>query len=80
MRTTVTIDDDVADRIKELVGKQKKSSKEIINNALRIGIDSMESPPAVAFQTESVGMGWRPGLNYDRIGQLIGLGEGEDFR
>lgn len=44
MRTTLTIDDDVAAWIRKLAAKRKAKPKDIINEALRQGLYAMEQP------------------------------------
>ena len=45
MRTTVTIDDDLADQIQELRRRHGHSLKRIINSLLREGLHSLQSRP-----------------------------------
>ena len=80
MRTTLTISDDLADRIKERVGKLKRPMKDVINEALRLGLEQLDEPRAKPFKTIPFRMGVRPGLNYDNIGALLSVGEGENFK
>ena len=42
MRTTLTIDDDIAARLRQLASKQR--FKETVNRALRLGLHAMENP------------------------------------
>ncbi|MBN9578713.1 MAG: DUF2191 domain-containing protein [Alphaproteobacteria bacterium] len=46
MRTTLTIDEDVAVRLKRLRKARDISLKDLINDALRRGLDAAEKPPA----------------------------------
>lgn len=41
MRTTLTIDDDVAIRLERLLGQGDRTMKSLINEALRLGLDQM---------------------------------------
>lgn len=43
MRTTLTIDDDVANKLMKLSASQQKSFKEVVNTALRKGLASPSS-------------------------------------
>jgi len=45
MGTTVTLDQDVAERIKRLRRERDTSLKIIINDALRLGLRGMSVPP-----------------------------------
>ncbi len=81
MRTTLTLDPDVAERAKADAAKMKRSFKEIINAALRLGLDRLEKAPApVAYRTEPRPMGLRKGLSYDNVGELLAQSESEDFK
>jgi hypothetical protein len=81
MRTTITLDPDVAARARKGATKLGQSFKEIINQALRIGLDEVLKPkPAKKYSTKSRPLGLRAGLSYDNIGDLLARAEGEDYR
>jgi hypothetical protein len=44
MRTTLSIDDDNAARLERLRKKREASLKEIVNEAIRTGLDRLEEP------------------------------------
>ena len=46
MRTTLTLDDDVAVRLERL-RRQGRTLKEVVNEALRAGLDALEQSPSV---------------------------------
>ncbi len=76
----MTISDDLADQIKERAGRLKCPVKTVINEALRLGLERLDQPRAKVFKTVPAHMGIRPGLNYDDIGALLAVGEGEDCK
>lgn len=79
MRTTLTLDPDVAAKVKRGAQKLGKPLKEIINAALRLGIDPVLNPPASKpYRTEPRPMGLRQGFSYDNIAELLARAEGED--
>ena len=81
MRTTLTLDPDVAAKAKKGAAKFHKPFKEIINTALRIGLDEVLKPAgAKPYRTKGRPLGLRPGLSYDNIGELLAQVEGEDYR
>ncbi len=81
MRTTLTLEPDVALKAKRSAAKLGKPFKRVINSALRIGLDEILKPAAAKpYRTKSHPMGLRPGLNYDNIGELLAQIEGEDYR
>ncbi|HET7416098.1 MAG TPA: hypothetical protein VFJ61_00520 [Solirubrobacterales bacterium] len=72
MRTTVTLDDDVAAKLKEEAHRQKKSFKEMLNSSVRRGLQSENAKTAKPYRVKPRSMGARPGLNLDRALQLSG--------
>ena len=80
MRTTLTIDSDVAAKAKEAMRKTGLPFKALINDALRVGIDAVMMPkPGRVYRTEGRPMGLKQGLNYDNVTELLERAEGEDF-
>lgn len=76
MRTTVTLEADVARRLQELSRGRNLSFKEAINAALRRGLDQLLAKSKVrTFHTVPEDMGVLPHLNYDNIGDLLELAE-----
>jgi len=81
MRTTLTLDEDVAQKTKELAMKLKKPFKVVINDALRKGLEQVEKPTKrLPFRTISHEMGLREGFGIDNIQELIAQAEGENTR
>ena len=81
MRTTLTLDPDVAAKAKRGAIKLGKPFKEVINAALRIGLDHvLNPPPAKPYRTEARPLGLRQGLSYDNIAELLARAEEEDYR
>jgi hypothetical protein len=81
MRTTLTLDPDVAAKAKKGAAKLGKPFKEIITAALRIGLDQVLKPSASKpYRTKARPLGLRRGFNYDNIGELLARAEGEDYQ
>ncbi|MEI7781197.1 MAG: DUF2191 domain-containing protein [Planctomycetota bacterium] len=82
MRTTLTLDSDVAERAKADAAAMGKPFKEIVNEALRLGLDALEGRlgMAVPYRTEPSDLGLRSGLTYDDVADLLSRSEREDFR
>ncbi len=79
MRTTLTLDPDVAALTKKAAAKLHRSFKEVVNEALRAGLHAVLNPPASKpYRTKSRPMGLRAGFNYDDIAELLARAEGED--
>lgn len=81
MRTTLTLDPDVAERAKAGAAKLKRSFKDVVNEALRLGLDALERGPAAKpYRTEPRPMGLRAGFKYDSVADLLAQSESEDFK
>jgi hypothetical protein len=79
MRTTLTLDADVASKARQGATTLGKPFKEVVNAALRLGLDQLLRPPAAKpYRTDPRPMGLRRGFNYDNIAELIARAEGED--
>lgn len=82
MRTTITLEDDVAVEIAKLQKQRDESFKDTVNALLRAGLASVRAakPRAGRYRTEPVSLG-RPRLaNVDDISEVLAFGEGEDHR
>ena len=82
MRTTLTLDDDVAARLERLRRARDASLKDIINDALRRGLDDLTSRPIrrEPFQTQSVDLGRLRLPSIDNISESLAVAEGEAFK
>ncbi len=82
MRTTLTIDDDVAVALERLRRSGDNSLKELVNQALRCGLEQLNAPPKhrKPFRTRSVPLG--PSLigSLDERSEVIAIAEGEDHK
>jgi len=72
MRTTLTLDDDVAAKLQAEARKSGRSFKETVNQVLRLGLHTREKPASIEpFKVDARPMGQRPGLNFDDIEGLL---------
>ena len=79
MRTTLTLDPDVAAKARKAANKLGKPFKEVINAALRTGLEQVLNPPAAKlYRTKPRPLGLRRGFSYDNIAELLARAEGED--
>jgi hypothetical protein len=72
MRTTLTLDDDVAVKLREELKRSGGSFKELVNDVLRTGLSTrhrLQEPRK--FKVRARDLGFRPGLRYDDIGDLL---------
>jgi hypothetical protein len=82
MRTTLTIEDDVAQQIERLQRKQNRPVKEIVNDALRRGLREMSSPGrrSARYKTAPLPLGACLVGSLDNIGELFSAIEDERFK
>ena len=81
MRTTLTLDEDVA--ILERLRKSRNASlKDLVNEALRQGLQRMTVPsaPRPPFQTRAVALGRCRLGGIDNITDVLAASEGEAFK
>jgi hypothetical protein len=72
MRTTVTLDPDVAAKLKEETRRRGISFKEALNSSVRKGLESDERTRGRPYKVRTAKMGARPGVNLDKALQLAG--------
>mgnify|MGYP007071093869 CR=1 FL=1 len=78
MRTTLTLDPDVSAKARKGAARLGQPFKQVVNSALRIGLDEMLKPAAAKpYRTKPRAMGLRAGLNYDNVAELLARSEGE---
>lgn len=81
VRTTLTLDDDVAAKLKALTRRSGRAFKDVVNDTLRRGLLPAPAAARAPFRvhTRSLG-GLRPGLDLDNIGDLLERVEGPQHR
>ena len=81
MRTTLTLDDDVAAMLDRAQKSRKSTFKQLVNEALRRGLQAMASPPnRKKKQYTRVFHGKFLVPNVDDISEALALAEGEDYK
>jgi hypothetical protein len=82
MRTTLTLDDDVAAALEQLRRKRDASLRDLVNEALREGLKQMTGRPAprAPLRTRSVSLGACRIGNVDNVADALAIAEGESFR
>jgi hypothetical protein len=82
MRTTLSLDDDVAALIEKIRKKNDASLKELVNAALREGLARMVDPPASRkkfhMTVHDAGRCYLP--NLDNTAEVLAFAEGEQFK
>jgi len=82
MRTTITLDDDVAKKLQsEMRRRRTNNFKETVNDVLRRGLLARRELGAIKpFKVRARRLGNKPGLNYDNIGDLLEQLEGSSHK
>ncbi|MHB1595492.1 MAG: hypothetical protein ACYCO9_04150 [Streptosporangiaceae bacterium] len=83
MRTTITLDDDLAIRLERYRGKRGESFKDALNEAVRVGLGHLEERADVTHEirhTEPLRLGRRLAGSIDNVSAALAVAEGEDFR
>ena len=80
MRTTLTIDDDLAGLLKQRARELGIPFKEAVNRTIRAGLgESAKARRGKAPKTVPHSFGFRPGVDLDKLGQLADELEAEAF-
>lgn len=81
MRTTLTLDDDVATRLERLRRSRDANLKDLVNEALRRGLDELEAPskPRKPYRIKTFDLGEQL-IPLDNVAEAISLLEGEDHK
>jgi hypothetical protein len=73
MRTTIALDDDLAEKLQDLAHKRRSSFRNVVNETLRRGLSAQEPPEATAvpFEVDTFESAFRPGVDPLRLNQLL---------
>jgi hypothetical protein len=82
MRTTLTLDDDVAATLERLRRNHRIGLKQLINEALRRGLKEMgrRRGPREPVRTQAVAVGHLCVASIANIGEALAIAEGESFK
>jgi hypothetical protein len=82
MRTTLTIDDDVAIRLERMRDERGESFKSVVNEVLRRGLKDVDRPhaerPPYRIKPHDAGRCYLPKL--DKTADVLAWAEGDDFK
>ena len=71
MPTTLTIDDELLENLKAAALRAGKPLKQVVNEALRLGLENLDKPAARSCRIEPVSMGLpRADIDLDKALQL----------
>jgi len=80
VRTTLSLDDDVARLLSKESRRSGASFKEVVNRFLRLGLMAAQRPPRKSFVVAPRKLDLPPGLTYDNVEQLLDVLEGPAHR
>ncbi|HSE92162.1 MAG TPA: DUF2191 domain-containing protein [Methylomirabilota bacterium] len=82
MRTTLTLDDDVAALLKRVLARRKTSFRSLVNEALRQGLRGMTAPRGrpEPYRTPAKSLGRCLLGNVDDVAEVLAVAERESFR
>ncbi len=83
MRTTLTLEPDVAATLARIQKARDASYKEVVNEALRLGLKQMTAKPdkkRKRFRARSVSVGECLLPNLDKIGEVLSMLDEGDWR
>jgi hypothetical protein len=71
VRTTLTLDDDVAAQLREEAARRRLPFKQIVNQVIRLGLRVGTAPAQrTPYRTQARFLGLRAGIDPDKLGQL----------
>lgn len=80
MRTTVTLEPDLAKKVKALANRRKLSFKQALNEVIRRGLTAPDRPEAqTRFTVQPHAGGFLPGIDPGKLNQLVDQLEVEEF-
>ena len=82
MRTTLTLDDDVAAQLERLRKRRKASLRDVVNEALREGLRRLNEPAAARprYRITPIDTGRCLLPNVDDVAEVLAVAEGEGFK
>ena len=82
MRTTLTLDDDVAAALERIRRTSGVGLKPLVNEVLRAGLKQMSARPVrhERFRTRAVDLGDLRIGSIDNVGDALAIAEGESFK
>ena len=79
MRTTLSLDDDVARMLEKEMRRSGQSFKQVVNDFLRLGL-TVKQAPRKPFKVNPWNLQPPPGLSFDKVEELVEFLEGPYHR
>jgi hypothetical protein len=70
VRTTLTIDPDVAERLKQELADGQKTMKQVVNERLRVGFGFERSKTREPYKVKAHNSPYRPGIDRTKLNQI----------
>ncbi|MEZ5276786.1 MAG: hypothetical protein R3F07_10440 [Opitutaceae bacterium] len=71
MRTTLTLDPDVAERLRQETASGRRSFKEVVNERLRVGLGLVVEEPHTPYRVKPHASPFQPGVDSGKLNQLV---------
>ncbi|MEY4300223.1 MAG: hypothetical protein RIR25_1459 [Verrucomicrobiota bacterium] len=71
MRTTLTLDPDIAQCLRRELASGKKSLKEVVNERLRLGFGLKKAKDRPPFRVKAHSSAFMPGIDQTKLNQLV---------
>jgi len=79
MQTTLTLDDEVAEELKEVADRAGKPFTDVVNETLRKGLHPAGSLSLKPYRLETVSLGVLPGVDIDKARHIADALEDEEI-
>jgi len=80
VRTTLTLDDDVASLLRKEARKSGEPFKQVVNRYLRLGLTAPKNPRRKSFKVKPWNLQPPPGLSFDNVHELLDALDGPERR
>jgi len=77
MRTTLTLEPDVARRVHQVIARKKLPLKRVVNEALRAGLAALDRDQPVKFSVDPHPCRFRAGFDLDKLNPIADEMEAE---
>jgi hypothetical protein len=73
VRTTIVLDDDLAERLQDIAHKRRESFRQVVNETLRRGLSgpAARASRSAPFRTDTFESPFRAGIDAQRLNQLV---------
>ena len=79
MRTTLTLESEVAEKIRAEAALGKRTFKDIVNQALKRGLGIDQEEPEKPFEVITFSSGFQPGIDSEKLQQFLDEEEAHSY-